>query len=279
MTTPAGQIAMSDVNVELNYAWNRANSSLNDSAVRVLAQVSSGQISMAHLRSKTNVFNLTIGSAQNGNLASIAYANGYQNQPKVYLILVGTMYSYATGSPACVMGSWPAGTQLTIELRGTIQAYGGLGAGQSGYGGAGGYAMQFYGISGGSVTFYINGGWVYGGGGGGGGGGQGSWSRSSGDTDSCTVSYGGAGGNGQGFGISQSAGAAGSGSGGGTGGYGGGWGGAGYAGASGSRTGTGAACGSVTGGGGGGAAGYAYLGWGNVSSYIGSTGNYSGSVG
>jgi hypothetical protein len=290
MTTPAGQIAMSDVNVELAYAWNRVNSSLNDGTVRVLAQVPSGQISMANLRSKTNTFNLTIGDAQNGDLRAIANANGYQNQPKVYLILVGTMYSYATGTAACYVGGWPAGTQLTVELRGTIQAYGGAGGGGGGAGGggaaggAGGYALYFNaGIPGGSITFYINGGWVYGGGGGGGGGGSGRYTTGGGGDAGyqCWWHTGGAGGHGQGWAWGQGAGASGvlnsgAATASGTGGWGGGWGAAGAGGGAGANA---APCGNGLGGGGGGAPGYAYLGWGNVSSYVGNTGNYSGSVG
>jgi len=290
MTTPSGQIAISDVNIELGLAATRANSSLNDTSVRTLALVPSGQISMSNLQSKSNTFTLTIGDAQNGNLRSIANAYGYNNQPKVYLILSGTMYSYSTGAPACVVGSWPTGTALTIELRGTIQAYGGLGgagaAANAGWGGsgggAGGYALQFNsGIAGGSITMYINGGWVYGGGGGGGGGAAGGYASGGGGDrgPNCLISGGGNGGNGQGFAIAQSGGAApGVVGAGGYGGWGGGWGAAGAGGGWGAYDGN-ACSSSVAGpGGGGGAAGYAYLGWGNVSSYIGNTSNYSGSV-
>jgi len=289
MTTPSGQIAISDVNAELGLAYNRANSSLNDTAVRTLALVPSGQISMSNLQSKSNTFTLTIGDAQNGNLRSIANAYGYNNQPKVYLILSGTMYSYATGNPACVIGSWPTGTALTIELRGTIQAYGGLGAAgasaNAGWGGsaggAGGYALQFFAIAGGSITMYINGGWVYGGGGGGGGGGAGGYASSGGGDRGpiCLISGGGNGGNGQGFAIAQSGGTAPGVSGaGGWGGWGGGWGAAGAPGGAGSYDGSTCSWSVAGPAGGGGAAGYAYLGWGNVSSYIGNTSNYSGSV-
>jgi hypothetical protein len=284
MTTPAGQIAMSDVNAELGLAWNRVNSSLNDGVVRTLAQVPSGSLSFANLRSKTNTFTLTIGDAQNANLRAIANANGYANQPIVYLILVGTMYSYATGTPACYVGGWPAGTRLTVELRGTIQGYGGAGGGggySNGWGGAGamgGYALYFdSGISGGSITFYVNGGWTYAGGGGGGGGGGGVQRSGSTENATCTLATGGAGGHGQGWAWGQGAGAGPSNAAGGTGGWGGGWGGAGAGGSAGTQ---GSLCYSGVGqGGGGGAPGYAYGGWGNVSSYIGNTGNYSGSVG
>lgn len=52
MTTPSGQIAMSDVNTELDKT-STAQITLNDTAVRGLAGKSSGQISMNDLRNKT----------------------------------------------------------------------------------------------------------------------------------------------------------------------------------------------------------------------------------
>jgi len=53
MSTPTGTIGMSDVNVELGYAYNTTRS-LNDSIVRTLAGVASGAISMDNLRGKSN---------------------------------------------------------------------------------------------------------------------------------------------------------------------------------------------------------------------------------
>jgi hypothetical protein len=53
MTLPAGQISLSEVNVELNLSPT-ATISLNDAAVRSLAGVPSGAISMSNLQGKSN---------------------------------------------------------------------------------------------------------------------------------------------------------------------------------------------------------------------------------
>ena len=54
MPTPTGTISMSDVNTELGLA-STATISLNDAAVRTLAGVASGTISMDNLRGKSSV--------------------------------------------------------------------------------------------------------------------------------------------------------------------------------------------------------------------------------
>ena len=53
MPTPTGTISMSDVNTELGLT-STATISLNDAAVRTLAGVASGTISMDNLRGKSN---------------------------------------------------------------------------------------------------------------------------------------------------------------------------------------------------------------------------------
>jgi len=53
MTTPTGTISMSDVNIELGYS-STATITLNDTAVRTLAGIASGTISMNDLRGKSN---------------------------------------------------------------------------------------------------------------------------------------------------------------------------------------------------------------------------------
>ena len=55
MTLPVGTISMSQVNTELGYG-STANISLNQAAVRTLAQVPSGTISMNNLRGKSNSY-------------------------------------------------------------------------------------------------------------------------------------------------------------------------------------------------------------------------------
>ena len=53
MTTPSGQISLNDVNVELGVAGT-TTISMNQTNVRTLAGVPSGQISMSNLQGKSN---------------------------------------------------------------------------------------------------------------------------------------------------------------------------------------------------------------------------------
>jgi len=70
MTLPAGQISLNDVNVELGYSGT-TQISLNQSDVRTLAGVASGQISMSDLQNKSNASNfIALIAGSNGNLRS-----------------------------------------------------------------------------------------------------------------------------------------------------------------------------------------------------------------
>lgn len=55
MTTPSGTIELSDVNVELSYT-STTEISMDNSEVRRLASVLSGQIAMSDLQSKTDIY-------------------------------------------------------------------------------------------------------------------------------------------------------------------------------------------------------------------------------
>ncbi len=173
MTLPTGTIALSQVNTELGLS-STALISLNDAAVRTLAGVSVGAISMDNLRGKTQSFYFTISANQtNANLRTLAVAAGWdQSIPVVATIGTGVVISgsVAANSTAALTidGTWASG--VTLVNNGTIAGMGGTGgAGQnaSGTASAGGRAMLV------SVAVSINNGsGIIAGGGGGGGGGN-----------------------------------------------------------------------------------------------------------
>lgn len=171
MTLPTGTISMSQVNTELGYSSN-ATISLNQTAVRTLAGVPSGTISMNNLRGKSNAFAFTISSNQtNANLRTLAVAAGWDQTKKVAATINSGVYisSNSTGTPALtVTGSFPNGVELINN--GLIIGMGGSGGGQTivGFGpgvdgNAGGAALST------SVALSVNNAGTIGGGGGGGG--------------------------------------------------------------------------------------------------------------
>lgn len=177
MTLPAsGVISLSQVNVELGLSAT-ASISLGDSAVRGLAEVASGAISLSDLYGKTRKFAFTISTdVANANLRTLAVAAGWdQTIPVVATIASGVfVYSSSVGLYALTIdGSWPSG--VTLINNGVIVGRGGN-AGNGGNGGGGGG-----GASGGpalfvsSVSSIDNTNGIIGGGGGGGGGGA--WGR------------------------------------------------------------------------------------------------------
>ena len=176
MTTPSGQISLGNVNTELGYSAT-AQISMNDAAVRTLAGVPSGAISMQNLQGKSNrvTINLVI-SADTTNY------NIFSNKGGTYIagksditvtvnsgIKVG---STSTSTVAMDTGTgWTTGDTITIVNNGYIVGMGGAGgAGSAGgagntNGGAGGDALLLQ-----YATSINNTNGVIGGGGGGGGG-------------------------------------------------------------------------------------------------------------
>jgi hypothetical protein len=165
---------MSQVNVELGLSAT-ATISLNDTAVRNLAGVGSGQIGMNNLQGKSNVFAFAIASNQiDANLRTLAVNAGWNGTTPVQATINGGVWisgsAQANSTPALTInGSFPNG--VTLINNGAIVGRGGDGGGGQapyGTGTAGGLAL---GVSVG-VTIQNNG-TIAGGGGGGNGGGYG----------------------------------------------------------------------------------------------------------
>jgi hypothetical protein len=187
------------VNIELGRSAT-ATINMNESAVRGLAGVPSGAISMSNFYGKANEFPFTISSNQtDANLRTLAVNAGW-NQVSRPIATINSgvfIFSTSTGTPALTInGSFPNG--VTLINNGTILGRGGNGGnGASGFAGSagstGGLALSV------SVAVTINNGSGTIAGGGGGGGGSGSYTNSDGNTSG---SGGGGGrGNGPGGGV------------------------------------------------------------------------------
>jgi hypothetical protein len=161
------------INIELGRSAT-ATSSLNESALRTLAGVPSGAISLSNFYGKANQFAFTISSNQtNANLRTLAVNAGWNQSSKVVATIGSGVYisSNSTGTPGLTVdGSFPGGVDLINN--GFIIGMGGAGgagsnAGGNGVAGAGGGLALSVSVA---VTVTNNG--TIGGGGGGGGGGQ-----------------------------------------------------------------------------------------------------------
>ena len=165
------------INIELGRSAT-ATSSLNESALRTLAGVPSGAISLSNFYGKANQFAFTISSNQtNANLRTLAVNAGWNQASRVVATIAGgvTISSNGTGTPALTInGSFPGGVELVNS--GVIVGMGGAGgrgsstfasppAGQPGL--SGGLALS---VS--TAVTITNNNTIAGGGGGGGGGGN-----------------------------------------------------------------------------------------------------------
>lgn len=153
------------INIELGRAAT-ATSSLNESALRTLAGVPSGAISLSNFYGKSNVFAFTISSNQlNANLRSLALNAGWNQSSAVQATVAAGVYIYSTstGTPGLTIdGSWPGGVTLTNN--GFIMGMGGEGGGNGVAGFSGGPAISL-----GVNCSIVNNSYIGGGGGGGGG--------------------------------------------------------------------------------------------------------------
>lgn len=164
------------INIELGRSAT-ATSSLNETALRTLAGVASGAISLSNFYGKSNEFAFTISSNQtNANLRTLAVNAGWNQSTRVVATISSGVYisSNSTGTAGLVVsGSFPNGVSLVNN--GFIIGMGGAGGEgpQPDFGGAAGSAGGLA-LSVSSAISITNNGTI-GGGGGGGGGGQSRW--------------------------------------------------------------------------------------------------------
>ena len=169
MALPAsGAISLNNVNVELGLSGTAAIT-MNDSAVRSLAGVPSGQISMSNLQGKSAQWTGTISTPQQQmNLYTWATGQGYPGSG-VAQITVGPgvyIWSDSTATAAMTVPSGFGAGNLTLVNNGYIMGKGGAG-GSTSTGNPGGPAIS---VSQ-PITINNTNGSAYIGGGGGGGGG------------------------------------------------------------------------------------------------------------
>lgn len=130
------------INIELGRAATDSIN-LNESAVRTLAGVPSGAISLSNFYGKSNEFAFTISTNQsNVNLRTAAVNAGWNQSSRLVCTISSgvTISSTSTGSYALTInGSFPGGVQLNNA--GTIL----------GRGGTGGTSTDYNGVNGGSA--------------------------------------------------------------------------------------------------------------------------------
>ena len=176
MTLPSsGAISLSNVNTEIGYSAT-ATISMNDAAIRGLAAVASGAISMSNFYGKSNIRYLIITSnTTNYNIKTAVGASYLAGHSHVQVTINSGIRIGSTSTSAYAMDTgtgWVAGDSISIINNGYIEGMGGTGAGGGitnapGNATAGGPGLiaQF------AVSITNAAGYIYSGGGGGGGGG------------------------------------------------------------------------------------------------------------
>jgi hypothetical protein len=131
MPTPVGQISLSQVNTELAFPAT-ATITMNDTAVRTLAGVPTGAISMTNLQGKGAAFAATISSPQlQMDLFSFAAGAGYPPTGGAATITVAPgvyIWSNNTGVAAMTIPNGFGAGNLTLINNGFIMGRGGDGA-------------------------------------------------------------------------------------------------------------------------------------------------------
>lgn len=133
MTTPTGTISLNDVNIELGRSGT-TNISLNETAVRTLAGVASGTISMNDLRGKSNRVTLSYtfsSSTANASLNVSAIGGYIAGKSDITVTINSGVYLYATstGNAGLTLTGGTSGDTLTIVNNGFIMGQGGTGGG------------------------------------------------------------------------------------------------------------------------------------------------------
>lgn len=167
----SGQITLNQVNVELGLSGT-AQISMNDSAVRTLFDVASGEIEMSDGYGKANEFTFTISSStQEANLATLATSAGWNGNAPLICNINSGVYVWSddlSDAGLLINGSYPNG--LIVNNSGLVMGKGGAsGVGYSAAdkaGQPGGDAIEISTSS--TVTINNNSGAYIGGGGGGG---------------------------------------------------------------------------------------------------------------
>ena len=116
MTLPTGQISMSQVNVELGRSGT-AQISLGESAVRTLAGVASGTISMSNLQGKSNVSWSPDGGASAGSPVYLSSDVAFEDAVITITCNQSATWSYVkTGSATTGTANNASATSITFTV-------------------------------------------------------------------------------------------------------------------------------------------------------------------